>query len=147
MRLGYFVPTYHLLKSFRVYLSGCWTNCATLEARNLTNIGSIWCFRSRVWSFKPLAYSPYSCVKTVVSDNSFFYPTMFFSLKLSQSRVEYRIRACGWTFSAIIVCPAFTPAYYIWVINSDIRETPLPRHRGGRCMLFYPAQGRIDLVF
>jgi|GEM_PF-4385812 len=39
-------------------------------------------------------------------------------------------------FQQLSLFSAFTPAYYLWVINPDVRETSLPRHRGGRCMLF-----------
>ncbi len=41
-------------------------------------------------------------------------------------------------FQQLSLFSAFTPADYIWVINSDVRETSLSRHRGGRCMLFVP---------
>ena len=80
-------------------------------------------------------------------DDLFVYPTMSFSLKLSQSRVGYRTLACDLVFSAIITYLAFTPADYIWVINPDVRETSLYPHGQGRCTLFYPAQGRKDLNF
>ena len=37
-------------------------------------------------------------------------------------------------FQLLSLFSAFTPAYYLWVINPDVRETSLPRYRGGRCL-------------
>ena len=41
-------------------------------------------------------------------------------------------------FSAIVALSAFSPAYYIWVVIPDVRETSLLRRQRGRSVLFDP---------
>ena len=101
----------------------------------------------RVWHY-PQAYIPCSRFETVAV-LCFFSPTMSFSLRLSQSRVEYKTLATSWRFQQlspvhVAMYPRFTPASTSDLSISDVGETSHHSHEWGCCTLFSPALGRWD---